>query len=88
MILQHHEHPDGSGFPNGLHRDAILVASRIIAVADAVVIVAERHLPSSHASDQLLGGRGSTYDPDVVDACLAVRAHVLAPDGSTQPLAS
>ena len=88
MILQHHEHADGSGFPNGLRRAETLLASRIISVADAVVLVSERRLPSLHASDHLLCGRGSVYDPDVVDACLAAHAHVLGPDGPAQPLAS
>lgn len=85
MILQHHEHADGSGFPNGLRRDETLLASRIITVADAVVLVSDRRPPSLQASDQLLCGRGSVYDPDVVDACLAVYAHVLRWDGPAPP---
>ena len=86
MILQHHEHSDGSGYPNGLRREETLLASRVIAVADAAVTWSDQRRSPCDASDQLLRGRGSAYDPDVVDACLAVRAHVLAPDGTAQPL--
>ncbi len=87
MILQHHEHPDGTGYPNGLRRDETLLVSRVITVADAAVTLAEQRRPPCDASDRLLDGRGTTYDPDVVDAYLAVPATVLAPDGTAQPLA-
>ncbi len=36
MILQRHERLDGTGYPNGLHGDEILLGARIIAVADVV----------------------------------------------------
>ena len=36
IVLQHHERLDGSGYPNGLKGDHILLEARIISVADVV----------------------------------------------------
>lgn len=36
VVLQHHERMDGSGYPNGITGDKILLAAKIIAVADIV----------------------------------------------------
>jgi PAS domain S-box-containing protein len=44
MILQHHERLDGSGYPEGLSGDAILLESQIVAVADTVDVIAS-HRP-------------------------------------------
>ncbi len=77
MILQHHERIDGSGYPKGLSGDAILIESRILAVADVVEAMAT-HRPYraargiDFALDELLHDRGTLYDPAVVDACIAV----------------
>uniref|UniRef100_I2Q1P1 Putative domain HDIG-containing protein n=1 Tax=Desulfovibrio sp. U5L TaxID=596152 RepID=I2Q1P1_9BACT len=75
MVLEHHERQDGSGYPSGLSRDAVLFGSRILAVAD-VVEAMNSHRPyrASHGLErslaELADGRGTRYDPDVVDACL------------------
>ena len=70
MILQHHEHLDGSGQPYGLDGDAILLSSRVITVADAVVSRSPG-VPSFHAAlAGVTDGRGTRFDADVVDACL------------------
>jgi HD-GYP domain-containing protein (c-di-GMP phosphodiesterase class II) len=72
MILQHHEHVDGSGYPDGVDGRSILIGSQVIAVAD-VVATRSVHVPSLAAALQLLGaGRGSLYDAEVIDACLAL----------------
>ncbi len=47
MIEQHHERMDGSGYPNGLSGDQILIGARIIAVADVVDAMASRRPVSS-----------------------------------------
>ena len=36
FILQHHERLDGSGYPRGLARDAILQEAKVLAVADVI----------------------------------------------------
>ena len=72
MILQHHERMDGSGFPFGLSREAILLSSRVIAVADTVATMSEAGCTLDATRMQLVSGRGTSYDSDVVDACLGL----------------
>jgi PAS domain S-box-containing protein len=75
MILQHHERLDGSGYPRGLRGEEILIGSRIIAVADTVEAMSS-HRPYRPAKgleaglDVITQGRGTLFDPQVVDACL------------------
>ncbi|WP_345978867.1 PAS domain S-box protein [Sulfurimonas sp. HSL3-2] len=77
IILQHHEKIDGTGYPQGLIGDAILLEARIITVADVVEAISS-HRPYrpamglSVAFEEIERGRGSAYDPDVVDACMNV----------------
>jgi PAS domain S-box-containing protein len=74
-ILQHHERMDGSGYPDGLKGDAILLQARILAVADVVDAMAS-HRPYrpargiNAALEELNSNRCKLYDPAVVDACL------------------
>lgn len=75
MILQHHERLDGSGYPNGLKGDDILLEARIISVADIVEAIASHRpyrpaLGIDHALTQIRNGAGSIYDADVAAACL------------------
>ena len=75
MVLQHHERMDGSGYPEGLHGDQIILEARILAVADVVeAITAHRPYRPAVGLDKALGeietNRGTLYDPAVVDACL------------------
>jgi PAS domain S-box-containing protein len=77
MILQHQERLDGSGYPNGLKEDAILLEARIIAVADVVEAMSSHRpyrpaLGPEQVLAELAGQRGVLYDPAVVDACLAL----------------
>ena len=74
-VLQHHERLDGSGYPQGLQGDAILLDARIIAVADVIEAIASHrpYRPSLGLSNTLAEierERGRYYDPKVVDACL------------------
>lgn len=76
-VLQHHERLDGSGYPEGLKGDAILLEARILAVADVVeAISADRPyraaLGPEAALEEIRSHRGSRFDPDAVDACLAL----------------
>ena len=70
MILQHHEHLDGTGQPYGLDGDAILLGSRVITVADTVVTRSTVVPSLDMALAELAEGRGTRFDADVVDACL------------------
>jgi putative nucleotidyltransferase with HDIG domain len=70
MILQHHEHLDGTGQPYGLDGDAILPSSRVITVADTVVTRSTEVRSLDMALAELAEGRGTRFDADVVDACL------------------
>ncbi len=75
VVHQHHERLDGSGYPRGLKGDEIILESRIIAVADVVeAMTAFRPyrdaLGVDIALDEIRKGRGKSYDPDVVDACV------------------
>ncbi len=87
MILQHHERLDGSGYPDGLHGDEILIEARIIAVADVVEAMACHRpfrpaLGIDAALTEIEANRGRLYDAEVVDACLALfRDGQLAIDG-------
>lgn len=77
MVLQHHERIDGSGYPNGLKDEQIILEARILAVADAVeAITAHRPyrpgLGIDAALSEIESKRGLTYDKNVVDACLTL----------------
>ena len=76
-ILHHHEHWDGSGYPDGLRGEEIPLAARIILVADAFdAMISERtyHLAMapSFALAELRRCAGRQFDATVVDAALAV----------------
>ncbi|MEQ1787305.1 MAG: HD domain-containing phosphohydrolase [Acidimicrobiales bacterium] len=80
MIRQHHERMDGSGYPDGLTSDEILVGARVIAVADVVDAMASHrpYRPSRGLEDalrQIESERGTTLDADVVDACMRLFRH-------------
>ncbi len=77
MVYQHHERMDGSGYPNGLQGQQIVMGSRIIAVADVVESMASRRpyraaLGLDTALCEIQKGSGSLFDKDVVEACRRV----------------
>lgn len=77
IVLEHHERMDGSGYPNQLKGEGILLESRILAVSDVVDAIS---CPRSYrpargievALYDIKGHRGVRYDPEVVDACLTL----------------
>lgn len=75
MVLQHHERLDGSGYPQGLRGEQIILEARILCVAD-VVEAMHSHRPyrpglgMEAALDEIKKGKGVLYDPAVADACL------------------
>jgi len=75
MILQHHERFDGSGYPMGLKENEIELGARIIAVADVLeAMSSHRPYRASNGVEaafvELENGRGTIFDPTVVDVCL------------------
>jgi len=75
VVLQHHEKYDGSGYPQGLRGDEILLEARIITVADVVEAISSHRpyrpaLGIRAALEEISTYSGSSYDPNVVKACL------------------
>lgn len=75
MILQHHERLDGSGYPQGLKGEAIVIEARILAVADVVEAITSHRpyrpaLGLDIALRAIADGRGTFYDADAVDTCI------------------
>ncbi|HPQ37203.1 MAG TPA: HD-GYP domain-containing protein [Synergistaceae bacterium] len=75
IIREHHERYDGSGYPKGISGKEILLEARILAVADVVdAMLSDRPYheprPPEEVREHLLSGRGTLYDPVVVDAAL------------------
>ncbi len=75
IILQHHERMDGTGYPEGLVGEAILIEARILAVADVVEALSSHRpyrpaLGIEKALEEIRRGRGGRYDLRVVDACM------------------
>lgn len=78
IALSHHEKWDGSGYPAGLAGDTIPAAGRLMALADVFdaltcTRVYKKPMPIDQASQIITEGRGTHFDPDVVDAYLACR---------------
>jgi len=77
ITLQHHERINGTGYPQCLKGEEIIPGARILAVAD-VVDAMTHHRPYrpawrlEKAMDEISQGRGSLYDPQVIDACLGL----------------
>jgi putative nucleotidyltransferase with HDIG domain len=72
-VLHHHEHWDGSGYPDGLAREQIPLGSRVILVADAYdAMTTERSYRSAKTASQALAEiharAGTQFDPVVVAA--------------------
>jgi hypothetical protein len=83
IALTHHERYDGAGYPAGLSGAAIPLVGRIVAVADVFDALTSARVYKDaiaipEAVEIIRGGRGTQFDPDVVDAFLrrldAVRA--------------
>lgn len=86
VILQHHERPDGSGYPRQLKGDQIILEARVMAVADVVEAMASHRpyrpgLGLECALAEIDAGRATLYDTGVADACLRLfrdKAYVLS----------
>lgn len=76
-VLQHHERLNGSGYPQGLKGEMIILEARVIAVADVIEAMAS-HRPYrpaigiDKAMEEIYQKKGELYDPAIVDACLRI----------------
>ncbi|MDD5228862.1 MAG: two-component system response regulator [Methylococcales bacterium] len=74
----HHEKWDGSGYPQGLSGDDIPISARLMAVADVYDALISRRvykvgMPHEQAVKIVSEGKGSHFDPDMVDAFLELQ---------------
>jgi putative two-component system response regulator len=77
IAYSHQEKWDGSGYPLGLAGDAIPISARLMAVADVYDALISRRvykdgMPHDKAVEIMVEGRGSHFDPDILDAFLAI----------------
>jgi putative nucleotidyltransferase with HDIG domain len=75
IVLQHQERLNGSGYPQGLKGDDILLEAKIIAVADVIEAMSSHRpyrpaLGINKALEEISINRGILYVPEVVDACI------------------
>ena len=76
-VLQHHERLDGSGYPEGLSGDAIILEAQILGVADVVEAISSHRpyrpaLGIDAALEVIQEERGSRFKPAIVDACVGL----------------
>lgn len=81
IAATHHEKWDGSGYPAGLRGDAIPLTGRIMAVADIYDALINRRcykppFPHAQAMQMMRRMRGTTFDPMVLDAFLAIEDEI------------
>jgi len=74
-VLAHHERWDGTGYPRGLKGRRIPISARVVAIADTFDAITSRRpyhdgRPAEVARQALLEGRGTHFDPELVDLFL------------------
>jgi putative nucleotidyltransferase with HDIG domain len=75
IIAHHHEHYNGSGYPNGLSKDDIPLAAKIIHLVDAYhAMISDRPyrkaLTKEQAIEEIKKCSGTYFDPEIVEAFL------------------
>ncbi|MCD6041756.1 MAG: response regulator, partial [Burkholderiales bacterium] len=73
LALTHHEHWDGSGYPQGLKGEAIPWAGRVMALVDAFESMTSTQfyrepMPVDKAAAEIEAGAGKKYDPKLIEA--------------------
>jgi putative two-component system response regulator len=93
IARSHHERWDGGGYPDALHKSAIPIPARIVALADVFDVLTHKRSygdawtherARAHISDE----RGRQFDPQIVDAFLALDPGALAGSAGEQSLGS
>lgn len=77
MVESHHERYDGKGYPYGLSGEELTEEARIISVADAFDAMTSKRtyrdgMTVEHAVSELVRGKGTQFDPNIVDVFLQV----------------
>jgi len=77
IAQSHHEWWDGSGYPLGIGQTSIALTGRIVSIADVYdALVTRRPYKRAWSIEEsarfIISGRGDQFDPDVVDAFVAV----------------
>lgn len=77
IALTHHERWDGAGYPNGLRKQEIPLAGRLMALADVYdALISKRTykppLPHEQAVHYIVEQKGGHFDPEVVEAFIAL----------------
>lgn len=80
--LYHHERWDGTGYPYRVAQKSIPLEARIISVCDAVEAMTSdrcyrKALPYNQVIDELMKGRGTQFDPEIVDIMLDVALDII-----------
>jgi putative two-component system response regulator len=83
IALTHHERFDGSGYPRGLSGEEIPLEGRLAAVADVFDAIAHDRpyrprFAQGAALDFMRAGRGTMFDPEILDLFLDLRGHLFA----------
>jgi adenylate cyclase len=83
IAATHHEKWDGTGYPLGLGGQDIPLSGRIMAVADIYDALISRRcykepFPHQRATDLMREGRGTTFDPEVLDAFFEIEDEIMA----------
>jgi putative nucleotidyltransferase with HDIG domain len=77
IVLQHHEHVDGTGYPHGLKGDEISLEAKIVCVSDVVEAMSSFRpyrpaLGIEEALEEIQKKRQIWFDSRVVDVCLHI----------------
>ena len=81
VARHHHEKYNGKGYPDGLAGEEIPLSARIMAVADVFDAVSAKRcyrdaMPLKKCYEIILNGRGTDFDPDVVDAFMEDKSKI------------
>ena len=81
VAMYHHEKWNGKGYPTGLRETEIPLSARIMAVADVFDAVSAKRcyrdaMPLETCYDIIKRGRGTDFDPDIVDAFFADKSKI------------
>ncbi|MBN1676217.1 MAG: diguanylate cyclase [Kiritimatiellae bacterium] len=90
IVLSHQERFDGTGYPRKLKGQQICLGARIVAVIDAYDAMRSNRayrqsLPLEAAVAEIQGGRGTQFDPDVVDVFMKCLPEVEQAGGWENP---
>lgn len=85
VTRNHHEHYDGSGYPDGLAGTEIPIYARIIAVADCYDAMNSRRIYRNALSqdeiyEEILKNKGTQFDPEIADIFLTLLTENQIPD--------